>query len=312
MSSPLVSIVILNYKRLSALQQTLESVVAQSYSHKEIIVVDNHSQEEVAALVRKFGPDIRLIELESNLGACGGRNAGIRAARGELLITLDNDINFISPDAVESVVRLFQENPEYHVLAFQLRDPQTGELRIREWCHPKDWRQFADTKFPTHFFVEGAAAYRRVVFERAGLYFEPLFVYHEGWDLGLRILDKGYRILYTPEVQVFHLMSPEGRGSNRRPFFLFTRNYIWITYRDYPVIAGLRFLSFRLAMMAYFALRKGHFSAFLEGMRDGISGCRQIHRAPVQQRTINYVNGLESERPSIFTRFARHRTAPQL
>jgi GT2 family glycosyltransferase len=160
--------------------------------------------------------------------------------------------------------------------------------------------------------VEGAAAYRRVVFERAGLYFEPLFVYHEGWDLGLRILDQGYRILYTPEIQVLHLMSPEGRGSNSRPFFLFTRNYIWVTYRDYPLSAGLRFLSFRLAMMAYFAVRKGHFAAFLKGMRDGISGCRQIHRAPVQQKTIKYINSLESERPSIFVRLARHRTAPQL
>jgi GT2 family glycosyltransferase len=312
MTPPFVSIVVLNYKRLSALRQTLESVVAQRYSRKEIIVVDNHSEEDVAGLVRQFGSDIRLIELESNLGACGGRNVGIRAAQGDLIITLDNDINFMSPDAVDTAVRLFDENPEYHVLAFQLRDPQTGELRIREWCHPKDWRQFANEQFATHFFVEGAAAYRRVVFERAGLYFEPLFVYHEGWDLGLRILDQGYRILYTPEIQVLHLMAPEGRGSNSRPFFLFTRNYIWVAYRDYPMLAGLKFLSFRLAMMAYFALRKGHFSAVLKGMRDGISGCRQIRRAPVQTKTIKYVNSLESERPSFLVRLARHRAAPQL
>ena len=311
MSSPLVSIVILNYKRLSALEQALQSVVAQPYPRKEIIVVDNHSEEDVAGMVRKYGPDVRLIELAANLGACGGRNAGIRAAQGQLVITLDNDVSFISPDAVDNVVRMFDEHPDYHVLAFQVRDAQTGQLRVREWCHPKDWRQFADVQFATNFFVEGAAAYRRVVFENAGLYFEPLFVYHEGWDLGLRILNQGYRILYTPEIQVHHLMSAEGRA-NSRPYFLFTRNYIWVAYRDYPVWAGLRFVSFRLAMMAYFALRKGHLSTFLEGIWEGIRGCRQIERVPVHRNTIKYVNSLERERPNIFARYARHRTAPQL
>ncbi|HZQ53528.1 MAG TPA: glycosyltransferase [Bryobacteraceae bacterium] len=311
MSTPLVSIVILNYKRMTALEQALQSVVAQQYPSKEVIVVDNHSEENVAAVVEKYGPGVRLIELEANLGACGGRNAGIRAARGEIVITLDNDVSFVAPDAIDKVVRVFEQQPGYHVLAFQLRDSHTGKLRIREWCHPKDWRHFAEERFPTHFFVEGAAAYRREVFDHAGLYFEPLFVYHEGWDLGLRILDKGYRILYTPEIQVYHLMSLEGRASSR-PDFLFTRNYIWVAYRDYPLWSGLRFVSFRLAMMAYFALRRGHVSTFLEGLWAGIRGCRNIERAPVRRKTIQYVKSLESERPNIFVRYARHRTAPQL
>src|SRR6266849_643684 len=312
MSSPLVSIVVLNYKRLSALEQTLQSVVAQKYPRKEIIVVDNHSEENVAAVVHKFGSDIQLIELDANLGSCAGRNVGIRAAQGELVITLDNDVSFLSPGAVDTVVRLFDDHPDYHVLAFQLRDAQTGHMRLREWCHPKDWRQFADVQSPTHFFVEGAAAYRRVVFDNAGLYFEPLFIYHEGWDLGLRILDHGYRILYTPEIQVRHLMSPEGRCSNSGPYFLFTRNYIWIAYKDYPVLSGLHFVSFRLAMMAYFALRTGHLSTFLNGVWEGICGCRRIDRAPVDRSTIAYIKSLESERPNLLVRYARHRTVPQL
>ncbi len=309
--SPIVSIVVLSYRRLRALEQTLESVVAQQYARKEIIVVDNHSEEDVATVVRKFGSNIRLIELETNGGSCAGRNAGIRASHGELVITLDNDVSFLSANAVDTVVRLFDDNPDYHVLAFQLRDAQTGQLRLREWCHPKDWREFSEVQFPTHFFVEGAAAYRRVVFENAGLYFEPLFIYNEGWDLGLRILDHGYRILYTPEVQVRHLMSAEGRTKDR-PYFLFTRNYIWIAYKDYPFWSGLRFVSFRLAMMGYFALRTGHLSFWLKGVWEGICGCRNIERSPVNRSTVAYVESLEGERPNILVRYARHRTAPQL
>src|ERR1700752_405210 len=151
MQSPLVSIVILNYKRLTALELTLESVVAQKYANKEIIVVDNHSEEDVATVVRKYGSDIRLIETGKNLGGCGGRNVGIRAAQGEVVITLDNDVSFLAPDAIDNVVRHFEDHPDYHLLAFQLRDAQSGELRLREWCHPKDWRTFANIPFPTHF-----------------------------------------------------------------------------------------------------------------------------------------------------------------
>jgi len=311
MASPLVSIVILNYKRLSALEQALESVVSQSYENKEIIVVDNHSQEEVAAAIRRFGRDIQLLELDSNRGACGGRNAGLSVARGEIIITLDNDISFLTKDAIEIAVRVFRENPDFHVLAFQLRDPVTGELRIREWCHPKDWRKFSDTQFATHFFVEGAVACRRIVFENAGVYFEPLFVYNEGWDLSLRILDKGFRILYTPEIKVRHLMSAEARSSSRS-YFLFTRNYVWITYKDYPIWAGLCFLTFRLAMMAYFAHRAKEWDNFSRGLWEGISGCRNIKRSPIKKATMKYVRELEKERPNIVLRYLRHVHVPQL
>lgn len=309
-STPLVSIVVLNYKRLSALEQTLKSAVAQRYPSKEMIVVDNHSEEDVATVVRRYGANIQLIELETNVGSCAGRNAGIRAAHGDIVITLDNDVSFLAPDAVDIVVRLFHEHPEYHVLAFQLRDAETGQVRLREWCHPKDWRQFAEKSFATHFFVEGAAAYQRQVFECAGLFYEPLFIYHEGWDLGLRILDRGYRIRYTPEVGVRHLMSPEARSS--RPYFLFTRNYIWIAYRDYPKWLALKFLAFRLAMMAYFAARTRNLWSFFRGVSAGVLGCRHIARDPVQSSTLAYIDSLDSERPSFFRRLARHRTAPQL
>jgi GT2 family glycosyltransferase len=311
MQSPLVSIVILNYKRLTALELTLESVVAQKYANKEIIVVDNHSEEDVATVVRKYGSDIRLIETGKNLGGCGGRNVGIRAAQGEIVITLDNDVSFLTPGAIDNVVRRFEDHSDYHVLAFQLRDAQSGELRLREWCHPRDWRTFANIPFPTHFFVEGAAAYRRYIFDSAGLYFEPLFIYNEGWDLGLRILNQGYRILYTPDIQVRHLMSPETRSMSRQ-HFLFTRNYIWIAYKDYPTWAGLRFVSFRMAMMGFFALRTGNLSSFFKGVWEGIRGCAQIERKPVHRETLDYIDSLDRSRPNLFQRLARHRAVPQI
>ena len=311
MSYPLVSVVILNYRRLDALQLTLQSVMEQSYARTEVIVVDNHSEQDVADVVSKFGSRIQLIQMGANLGACSGRNAGIRSANGEIVITIDNDISFLSPSAIDCVVAIFEQRADFHVLAFQLCDPVTGSLRLREWCHPKDWRLYSETQFETHFFVEGAAAYRRDVFDSVGGYFDPLFVYNEGWDLGLRILDKGFRILYTPEIKVRHLMSAETR-SNARTHYLFTRNYLWIAYKNYPLWDGIRFAGFRLLMMWVHAVRTGHIYSFLLGMMHGFSGWRKIDRRPVSKRTLAHVAVLDSQRPNLFIRAMRHRRTPQL
>lgn len=311
MFEPLVSIVILNYKRLDALELTLESVAGQNYARTEVIVVDNHSEQDVAGVVSRFGSQIHLIELETNLGACGGRNAGIRSAAGDIIITLDNDVSFLSPSAIDRVVAIFRERPDFHVLAFQLRDAVTGDMRLREWCHPKDWRLFSEAQFETHFFVEGAAAYRREVFDNVGGYFEPLFVYNEGWDFGLRILDCGFRILYAPEIKVRHLMSAEAR-SKSRTIYLFTRNYLWIAYKDYPVWEGIRFAGFRLLMMCIHAIRAGYPSSFLLGLLHGFGGWSRIKRRPVNKRTVAHIAALDRQRPNLFIRAMRHRRAPQL
>jgi len=131
--TPLVSVVLLNCKRREALELTLDSVLRQQYANREIIVVDNGSQESLRDLVEAGGPGVKLIELRENLGAGGGRNAGIREASGEIVITLDDDMSFATPFEIDKTVRTFQERPQVHVLAFQVCDPETGKLRLREW-----------------------------------------------------------------------------------------------------------------------------------------------------------------------------------
>ena len=311
-AQPLVSVIVLNYKRLHELERCLDSIVIQDYPNIETIVVDNHSEEDVASVVRARGRAMRLIELAANLGPCGGRNAGIREARGEVVVTIDNDVSFASAFEVKHVVEAFGSHPGIHVLAFRICDAGTGKLRLREWCHPRDWEQAAETEFETNFFGEGASAFRREVFETVGLYWEPLFIGHEGYDLGLRILNHGYRILYCPSVSVCHSMSQETR-SQSRPFYFYTRNYIWIAYKDHTFRAGVRYLAPKLLMMAFFSLRAWNPRPFLRGVWEGISGLRRIDpRTPVARATILYLAELERYRPTWWQRYARHRLEPQL
>lgn len=312
-SLPMVSVVILNYKRREALIRALDSVRQQEYPEREIIVVDNASDDGVCEFVTANAPEARLIELPENLGACAGRNAGIRAARGEIIITLDNDIYLDSPFELRKVVKAFENRSDIHVLAFQLCEADTGRLRLREWCHPRCWQAFGQTEFETNFFVEGACAYLRGVFDVAGLYYDPIFIGCEGHDLAMRILDSGFRILYTPQIRARHLMSQATR-TRERPYYFYTRNYIWIAYKDYYFAEGCKFLFPKLLMMAYFSLRMHCVAAFLRGLRDGLAGLRRIRRerTPISRATARYFSQLESTRPGWFTRFVRHKVEPQI
>jgi len=311
--NPRVSVVVLNYRRLHELKVCLKSILRQDYSNVEAIVVDNHSEEDVAAMIHSLeAPSVRLIELPANLGCCGGRNAGLREAGGEIIITLDNDVSFRSDHEIHNVVSAFRENPHAHVLAFRICDAHTGALRVREWCHPRDWTQFSDTEFETDFFGEGASAYRREVFDEVGHYWEPLFIGHEGHDLALRIINHGCRVLYCPRVSVVHSMSKEARPFDR-PFYYYTRNYIWIAYKNYNLAQGSQYLLPKLMMMLAFSLRAGRPALFFKGVRDGVTGLRQIRpRTPLNRQAIAYVNALQKHRPSWAQRLWRHKVETQI
>jgi GT2 family glycosyltransferase len=310
---PLVSVVILNYKRREAFVRSLDSARQQSYENREIIVVDNNSQDGIREFLASYAPETRLIELDENRGACGGRNAGIRAARGDIIITLDNDVFFEGPFEISKTVETFTRRPDIHVLAFQLCDELTGAVRVREWCHPRALAAYSEAEFETNHFIEGACGMRREVLETVGLYFEPLFFGCEGWDLGLRIIDSGFRILHAPGIRLRHLMSIETR-TPERPYYYYTRNYVWMAYKDYPTLPGLSFVIGKLLMMLYLSARSRHLPAYIRGVRDGYRGLAQIRgeRTPIRAVTVRYLRELEAWRPSLWTRLRRHREAVQI
>ena len=90
------SIAILNYQRRDALRRALEAARDQRHAALEIIAVDNASTDGSAEMVRDEFPDVRLVPLPENIGAAG-RNAGVAAAKGDIVFTLDNDV--LLPDA---------------------------------------------------------------------------------------------------------------------------------------------------------------------------------------------------------------------
>jgi hypothetical protein len=309
--SPLVSVIVLYYKRRETIEKCLDSVFRQDYAHREVIVVDNHSEDDLREIMQARGYEVNLIGLCENLGACGGRNAGIRAAHGEILVFLEDDVSFASAFELSKIVRAFEQRPDTHVLAFRICDPETGEMRLREWCHTRPWEEFRDTEFETIWFGEGASAFRRQVFAACGLYYEPLFYGAEGHDLVLRLLDHGFRIVYAPQIRVGHWASQTGRTAARQ-YYYYTRNFIWTAFKDYPLWDGLVFLVPKILMMLYFSWRSSIYRPFFGGLWDGLKGLRRIRpdRTPVRKSTLRYVDREENWRPSLMARLAKHRREP--
>jgi glycosyltransferase involved in cell wall biosynthesis len=90
--NPLVSVVIPAHNARTTLERALRSVVAQTYSHFEVVIVDDASVDDTADLARSFpGLDIRVERLDSQSGAAAARNRGIEVSRGEFIAFLDAD-----------------------------------------------------------------------------------------------------------------------------------------------------------------------------------------------------------------------------
>ncbi len=296
---------ILNYQRRDMLRRVVTSALQQDYPHLDILVVDNASTDGSVALVQQAFPQVRVLALKENIG-CAARNEGVAAAHGEIIITIDNDVLLSTPQDVQSVVTLFAAHPDVACIDFQIRD-ESGALCTRDWCHPRDWRQFSHETFLTAYVLEGASAIRRQAFEHVGGYWAPLFLGHEGHDLAYRLLGAGLNILYTPCVHVTHLVSPTARPSSRI-YYTFTRNAIWVSLRNHRPVAALQAIVKYMSLMAFSSARAGQWSSYLRGVRDGLQGVPQAlaTRSPLTPAAYRHLRHIRRFEPGVVAKILRH------
>lgn len=110
MASPAVSAVIPTYNRADLVTRAIRSALAALSPGDEIIVVDDGSTDDTAAIVEAFGPPVRLLGLEHG-GAGAARNAGFAAARGPLVAFLDSDDEWF-PDKVALQRAFLERRPD--------------------------------------------------------------------------------------------------------------------------------------------------------------------------------------------------------
>jgi GT2 family glycosyltransferase len=219
--SPPVSIVIPTYKRGEVLCQTIEMALAQDYPDFEVIVVDQtpNPSESVLECVAAAGRRLRYVRRDvPNLPAA--RNTGVRIARGEIIIFIDDDV-IISPSYVASHVARYTdpalggvtgmtlspspaENDEAQMLGLRL-----GASGIKE--------RLDDGCFST-YSIEGCnCSFRKEAIIRAGMFDERFTgsAWGEDTDLALRVKHRGYLLVLDPKIRLVHLALNSGGCENR-------------------------------------------------------------------------------------------------
>ena len=267
-----ISIVILTYNRRDRLIYQMNLLKKLTISSIEIVVVDNASDEAVDDLVAQ---DSRIIYVrnDENLGAVG-RNRGIEVATGDIIITLDDDVYGITDQHIDKLHQLFN-CPELGAVVFRVEEESTG--KIMNWCHPYDQDSSGDKSFETNDISEGAVAFRANAIKQVGLYPEYFFMSHEGPDLAFRMINKGWRLIYTPDIKVIHAYDQRNRPNWRRYYFD-TRNHLWLVLRNLSFSYGLKRLFIGWGSMLVYSIRDGYVRYWFKAVRDALVGAPRAWR----------------------------------
>ena len=112
---PRVSVVVTTYNQRAYIAAAIESALGQTFSDREVVVVDDGSTDGTDAIVVSFGDRVRLIRQE-NQGIAGARNTGVLNARGELVAFLDGD-DLWEPDKLAFQVETAERYPQAGLVA---------------------------------------------------------------------------------------------------------------------------------------------------------------------------------------------------
>jgi hypothetical protein len=229
--APIVSVIVLNYNGLrylrAGLKECLDSVIDCSYPRKEIIFVDNGSEDGSVAFVKEhYDGKITLIENSRNLGFSEGFNTGMRASNGEYFALLSNDM-VVDRHWLEPVVALMESDKEVGLagckrLAYgstKLLDGIGADLYLcgrvtSVGLEELDHGQY-DANIYDLAFIGGVMIVRRKTVETAGMLDPELKLFSEDIDLCFRIRKAGYKVVYVYKSVLWHKASATFAGMSR-------------------------------------------------------------------------------------------------
>jgi glycosyltransferase involved in cell wall biosynthesis len=191
----LVSVIIPTYNRAKTIERAVNSALAQTWKHLEVIVVDDGSTDNTDELLEAYGSRIRVIR-QKNGGPSAAKNTGIRAATGEIISFLDSDDSWLPPKT-ERQVNLLQRTESSGVVccvcnARMLNSTGTVTSFRKAGLYPKHeegiWSNPADILITTFLLFNQVAAVRREALAQAGYFREDLpYGLNEDYDFALRL-----------------------------------------------------------------------------------------------------------------------------
>lgn len=190
----LVSVIIPTYNSGTFLAAAINSVLDQSYQPVEIIVIDDGSTDDSAAIAQQCGPTIQLVK-QPNAGPAAARNHGVALAQGEWLAFLDAD-DWWHPQKLEKQMMRFAQQP---ALGYVLCHMYTHVEADTVWPIALNQAQYQNEP---PCFLPSALVVRRAIFQQVGA-FDQRYRYSDDADWLLRAKDANIPLAVVPEPLVY-------------------------------------------------------------------------------------------------------------
>ncbi len=221
-----VSVTIVTYNSGRFIKRCLESVLAQKYPHKEIVVIDNASTDGTVDLLEAFEDRCRIYYNDENVGFAAAQNQAIAASSGDWVLTLNPDV-LLLPNFIQALVdaghldsrigtvcgKLLTMTPQFEIPAQPVVD-STGIYFNPMLRHlDRGSREVDNGHYLRYEYVFGATAaaalYRRTMIDDVsidGEFFDAdFFVYREDADVAWRAQLMGWKCLYAPYARGYHV-----------------------------------------------------------------------------------------------------------
>jgi GT2 family glycosyltransferase len=235
-----LSIIIVNYNVKEFLQNLLNSISkASSNISREIIIVDNASDDGSVEMIREKFTSAQLISNKKNLGFGKANNQALEIAKGKYILLINPD-TVVSEDTFEKLISFFKDNQDAGLAGCKILNPD-GSLQLAcRRSFPGPWTSFCKVTglsnlFPnSKIFARYNLTYlnenqtyevdaisgsfmmmRKEVYDKVGGFDEEFFMYGEDLDLCYRIQKAGYKVFYFPDTQIIHY---KGESTKRSSF----------------------------------------------------------------------------------------------
>lgn len=223
---PVVTVIIPAYNAAQYIEETVKSVVNQTVTEWELIVVDDHSADETCEIVRQLAAGDRRIRLfcnEVNQGVAKTRNCALEQVRGQYVAFLDSD-DIWYPDKLEKQLNLLKtECADFSYTSYRLvtaeENAWIGDYLVPEETSLKD--MLGQNRIGC-----STVLMRRELADRYR--FSDEF-YHEDYVLWLQMLRQGVKMVGLRDIMVDYRYSPVSRAGNK----LASAMHRWQIYRGY-------------------------------------------------------------------------------
>ncbi len=262
----------------------LESVAKQDLAPVRIVIVGNGCRLPGFAGRISLPCEVTAIDVEENLGCPGGRNVALARLREfgdvDVVVELDDDGLLVDPDVLRRVGDLFAADPRLGIVGFRIADEhgQTQQRHVPRVGSSDPLRGGYVTGF-----LGGGHAFRMAMLDQTGDWPARFFFAHEEIDLAWRAVDRGWRILYAPELVLRHPRTSPARHAIY--YRVNARNRVWLVRRRLPaalipVHLGV-WIALTLLRVRSTAGLRAWFGGFVEGLQEPAG-----ERRPMRWRTV--------------------------